>query len=156
MRTLPALPVWWPAAAAIGGGVVAAGAGVWLWRRWHRPTPEELERLRRLHVHAVGRLAGGEIVEMVAAPDEAGAQAPPTVVYQYAAHGVTYQASQALHLVPVAFDPASWIPGWPVQVKYDPAQPGNSIVACEHWNGLGGKRSAGTAAGASAAVKPLQ
>jgi hypothetical protein len=155
VSSLSTLPGWWPAAAAIGGGVVVVGAGVWLWRRWHRPTAEEQERQRRLHVHAVGRLAGGEIVEMVAAPAEAGAQAPPTVVYQYSAHGVTYQASQALHLVPAALDPGSWIPGWPVQVKYDPAQPGNSIVACEHWNGLGGQRSA-RAAAASRGAKPLQ
>ncbi|HET9784062.1 MAG TPA: hypothetical protein VFP94_03775 [Terriglobales bacterium] len=93
---------------------------------------------------------------MVPAPVEAGPEAPPTLVYEYAAHGVTYQASQALYLVPVALDPASWIPGWPVQVKYDPAQPGNSIVVCEHWNGLNMKRGASAAAGGSTAGKPLQ
>lgn len=154
---MPALPSWWPVAAAVGGGAALAGAAIWLWRHWHRPSADELERQRRLHVHAVGRLASGEILEMIPAPLEAQENAAPTLVYQYSTHGVTYQASQALHLIEASFDPASWIPGWPVQVKYDPAQPGNSIVACEHWNGLGMRRAAGAvAAGGSTPGKPLQ
>ncbi len=123
--------------------LAAAGIGYLLWRRWHRPSAEQLERERRLRVHAVGRLAAGEILEMLPAPGEAGL--PPTLVYQYEVGGVTYQVSQALHLVPAAFDPQSWIPGWPVEVKFDPANPGNSIIACEHWQGLAGHGRAGAA-----------
>ncbi len=131
--------------------LAAAGVGYLLWRRWHRPTAEQLERARRLRVHAVGRLAAGEILEMLPAPGPAAGEdaLPPTLVYQYEVGGVTYQVSQALHLVPVAFDPQSWIPGWPVEVKFDPANPGNSIIACEHWQGLAARRRAAGAAGGS-------
>jgi hypothetical protein len=123
--------------------LAAAAAGYLLWRRWRRPTAEQVEQARRLRVHAVGRLAAGEIVEMLPAPGEGAAGAlAPTLVYQYEVGGVTYQVSQALHLVPVAFDPQSWIPGWPVEVKFDPANPGNSIIACEHWQGLAARRGA--------------
>jgi hypothetical protein len=131
----------WGAAA-----VLAVGAGYWLWRRWHRPSAEQLEKERRLRIYAIGRLTAGEILEMLPAPG-AGEDAalPPTLVYQYEAGGVTYQVSQALHLVPASFDPRSWIPGWPVQVKFDPANPGNSIIACEHWQGLAAQPRASAA-----------
>ncbi|HXE31349.1 MAG TPA: DUF3592 domain-containing protein [Terriglobales bacterium] len=120
-------------AGAAAAMMLVAGA-VWLLRRFRRPGPAEVERARRLHIHAIGRVTNGEILEMMAAPDAPGLA--PTLVYQYEVGGVTYQVSQALHLVPVELDPGSWIPGWPVQVKFDPANPGNSIVACEHWKGL--------------------
>ncbi|MGH9518285.1 MAG: hypothetical protein ACRD2D_01500 [Terriglobales bacterium] len=119
--------------------VIAAGAGVWLWRRWHRVSPEELERRRRLRLHSIGRITGGEILENWPPPE--GEQLPPILAYKYEFGGVTYQASQALHLVAVEMDPQSWIPGWPVQVKFDPASPGNSIVVCEHWSGLSSRRA---------------
>ncbi|MGH9481479.1 MAG: hypothetical protein ACRD1L_05250 [Terriglobales bacterium] len=120
--------------------LVAAGlALIWL-RRRRRPTPEQVECARRLKVNANGRIAAGEILDMLPAPVENGEKLAPTLVYQYQVGGVTYQVSQALHLVPVALDPTSYIPGWPVQVKYEPSNPGNSIVACEHWVGLSGGR----------------
>lgn len=136
MTRLAAIPAWArdPAALAGAGAVVVIAAAVWLVRRWRRPSPEELERLRRLRIHGRGRIANGEILEML--PLESDASLPPTLVYQYEVGGVTYQVSQALHLVPVELDPTSWIPGWPVQVKFDPSNPGNSIVVCEHWSGL--------------------
>ena len=122
-------------------GLMAAGGAFWLWRYWHRPTPEQIECARRLRLHAIGRIAGGEILEMLPAPVPGGENLPPLLVYQYEFAGVTYQASQALHMVPVALDPAAWIPGWPAQVKFDPANPGNSIIACEHWVGIRNDRA---------------
>ncbi|MGH9476465.1 MAG: hypothetical protein ACRD1C_09035 [Terriglobales bacterium] len=127
---------------AAAAAILAVAAAVW-WLRRRRPTPEQLECARRLRLHAIGRLAAGEILDLIAAPAEAGEQAPPTLLYQYEVRGVTYEASQPLYLVPVPLDPRSWIPGLPVQVKYDPVNPGNSIVACEHWNGLSARKSAG-------------
>jgi len=138
LPTLAPLPPWarspyWAVAAA---AAAAVGGGAWLLRRLRRPSAEQLECARRLRLHAIGRIAGGEILDMLPVADAP--TLPPTLIYQYEVGGVTYQVSQALHLVPVALDPASWIPGWPVQVKYDPANPGNSMVACEHWRGLAG------------------
>lgn len=129
----------WELFTAVAALLVAAGGSVWLLRRWKRVSPEELERRRRLHLHTVGRITGGEILELWPPPE--GEQLPPILVYKYEFGGVTYQASQALHLVPVQMDPQSWIPGWPIQVKFDPASPGNSIVVCEHWSGLSPRRA---------------
>lgn len=142
-------------------GVVAlalAAAGVvWLLRR-RRPTPEQLEAARRQRLQTMGRLGAGEILDMIAAPAEAGEQAAPTVVYGYEVRGVSYEATQPLYWIPVTLDPQSWIPGLPVQIKYDPANPGNSIVACEQWSGLrapgrapeeAGRRKAGSTSAGS-------
>ncbi|MGH9486515.1 MAG: hypothetical protein ACRD04_02855 [Terriglobales bacterium] len=134
-----------PLALAAAAVAVTAAIAVWLLRR-RRLTPEQIEVARRLHVHALGRITSGEILDMMPAPEPAGAEAAPTLVYEYEVAGVTYQASQQLHLVPVRLDPQSWIPGLPVQVKYDPVHPGNSMVACEHWVGLG-PRARGAEAG---------
>ncbi|HWG36774.1 MAG TPA: hypothetical protein VN690_03575 [Terriglobales bacterium] len=122
-------------------GLVAAAGAFWLWRYWHRLTPEQIECARRLRLNAIGRIAAGEILEMLPAPVPGGENLPPLLVYQYEFAGVTYQASQALHMVPVPLDPAAWIPGWPAQVKFDPANPGNSIIACEHWVGIRNDRA---------------
>ncbi|MGH9417770.1 MAG: DUF3592 domain-containing protein [Terriglobales bacterium] len=127
------IPGWWWAAAALAG---AAAAGAW-WLKWRRRlTPEQIERNRRLRLNAMGRMGSGEIIEMLEVKGENGGELAPTLVYEYEVRGVKYQVSQALHMVEATFEPQSWIPGWPVQVKFDPANPGNSIVACEHWSGL--------------------
>lgn len=128
--------------AIAAGAIIVAGAASWL--LFHRRlTPEQIECARRLHVHAVGRITAGEILDMVAAPAEAGENQPPTLVYRYEVGGVTYEVSQPLYLVPRELDPQSWIPGLPVQVMFDPAHPANSIVACERWVGLGTRKRAG-------------
>ncbi|HEY7839803.1 MAG TPA: hypothetical protein VIC54_14485 [Terriglobales bacterium] len=122
------------------GLAVAAAVVVGLVRRWRRPSAEAVERARRLLLHRIGRITGGEILDAFPPPPSTSsledAPRPPTLVYRYQVSGVVYEASQALHLVDTALDPDSWIPGWPVQVKFDPAHPGNSIIACESWSGL--------------------
>ena len=140
VRTPPGLTI-----AATLAVALAVAAAVVLLRRWRRESPEAIECARRLRLHAIGRIASGELLDLLPAdatpPDAPAPSLPPTVVYQYEVGGVTYQVSQDLHLVPVPLSPACWIPGWPVQVKYDPANPGNSIVVCEHWSGLPDRRA---------------
>ena len=134
----PLSPASWPRPLDYGLAAfalaAAVGATVIIIRHRRRLTPEQIECARRLQLHATGRMGSGEIVDTLAAPGAEGLA--PLLVFQYEVRGVVYQASQALHLVPVAIDPAACVPGWPVQVKYDPAHPGNSIVVCEHWSGL--------------------
>jgi len=62
--------------------------------------------------------------------------------YQYELRGVAYFASQDVSGL------RAWLPEEParligaVSVKYDPRNPANSIVLCEEWSGLPGKREA--------------
>jgi len=96
-----------------------------------RKTPAEMERLRRLQINGIGRLTGGEIVNVIAEPEDA-----PLVVYSYEVSGVQYEASQDCSALTSYLDEHDCSPGLPASVKYDPANPGNSILLCETWSGL--------------------
>lgn len=91
-----------------------------------RPGPAERERRRRLEVSRRGRMSDGVITDVV---DE-------TVYFSYSAMGVEYTASQDVSAL------RDGLPGdlsaiiGPVTLKYLPANPANSIVACEEWSGL--------------------
>ncbi len=117
------------------GGCITLGATLMTVRILRRPKdPQEIERLRRLQVNGVGRLAAGEIVDVFA--PESSAPALHVVVYQYEVRGVQYEASQDMLPFAARLNPCAIIPGSPADVKYDPANPGNSIIACETWSGL--------------------
>ena len=118
----------------------AAGAlglltGVVLLLRSRRKSAAEREQERRLAVNATGRITDGVLVE----PDPAPSDEQTTsglVFYRYSAKGMEYSAAQDLstlsHLTPAR----SYIPGAPVQVKYNPQKPSDSIILCEQWSGL--------------------
>lgn len=123
----------------IGVTVVAGGglAGVWVWRavrRWRYKSPEEIERLRRVHVNACGRIGVGEIVGLVEpVPD---GPAGPVLLYDYEVAGVTYEAAQDVSALPEIATAARFLPGQTTNLKYDPKQPSNSILVCEEWCGI--------------------
>ena len=104
---------------------------VWRWRR-ERPDAAELERRRRVHVHRVGRIADGRIVEVL---DEA-AQTGYMLVYNYRVRGVEYQAAQDVAALRARLDLRRLAAGQPARVKYDPQNPTNSIVLAEEWSGF--------------------
>jgi hypothetical protein len=107
-----------------------------VWRHVRRKTPEQLERLRRLRINHVGRFVTGEIVEVLEGPHDSSHR---VVVYHYQVGGVAYEASQDITTIRDRIEAAACIPGLPANVKYDPGNPGNSIVACEKWSGIVGK-----------------
>ena len=138
------------------GLAVAVAAGLWCWRRRPRD-PEEIERQRREHLSRVGRIVEGEILEFTEAP-----AAPPLspqaakqagngshqsgelasngtrslVLYTYSISGVTYEAGQDI----TGFEQRAClkrvIAGQPASVKYDPTNPGNSMLIAEDWSGI--------------------
>jgi hypothetical protein len=89
-----------------GGAVVAAGL-VWLYIRTHQLTAEESERRRRER---------------------------EVLFYSYRLAGVTYNCAQDVSRL------AELVRGFrldePVQVRYDPRNPGNSVLVSESWSGL--------------------
>lgn len=125
--------------AAATVGILAGVAVATTWRRWRRrPDATEVERLRRSRVNQVGRLTGGEIVDIL---DDLPAPAPGTasprvLVYRYKVRGVEYEASQDIGPLLRGIHPRACLPGLPAEIKFDPANPGNSIVLCETWSGL--------------------
>jgi len=98
-----------------------------LWIVFHRETPRERERKRRLSVNQFGRLADGSITE---ANDMA-------IYYSYSVGGVEYSTAQDIADLRAWFQvPPERIIGCAVTVKYVMQNPANSIVVCEKWSGL--------------------
>jgi len=128
---------------------------------WLKKKPEdehEIERQRRSYLNRVGRIVEGQVLEIVdhkgapAASNGNGkgpglfakqhAHAPSSngsqrlLYYTYSISGVTYETAQditgleeRLHLTRVAT-------GQIASVKYDPANPSNSILLADDWSGL--------------------
>ena len=138
------------------GFFVAASAsltGYLLTRK--RITEEERERARREHLARTGRITDGSItethwladpattseansaVDSEDRPDpspQAHTDTPAVLLYRYQIAGVTYECAQDVSPLPnlvrqVRVD-------LPIQVRFDPRNPGNSIVVAEAWNGL--------------------
>jgi hypothetical protein len=134
--------------AAISVSVVAAAgvASYVLTRR--KPTPEEIERERRDLLARSGRITDGTIMDtMIMETRNAAAQAsetstqpdgsaptPDIIVYNYRIAGVTYECAQDVTAL------AEYVHNirtdLPIQVRYAPHNPANSIVVAETWSGL--------------------
>jgi len=118
------------------GALALGGRMAYAWfLRWRRKDPAELERLRRLDVNTRGRISAGRIVDLV--EGETAGSKSRLVVYSYEVAGVTYEAAQDVAALPEIAAMVQFLAGQTASVKYDPKQPANSIIACEHWSGLG-------------------
>jgi hypothetical protein len=114
------------------GGIAALGIwGIVYLVRSRRKSPEELERLRRLEINRRGRLASGQILDLIE-PDAA----RKLLLYQYEVAGISYEVAQDISALPALASHAHSLPGQTASVKYDPQRPTNSIVACEEWSGV--------------------
>jgi hypothetical protein len=121
---------YWLAGAALAA---ASGASWWAWA--HRKTPEQRERERRQRLNTIGRITDGSVVDV----HEIGANSHPAallLIYTYDVSGVSYECSQDISSLRSLMDVQSCQVGLPASVKYDPRNPGNSIVVAEGWTGL--------------------
>jgi hypothetical protein len=135
--------------------LVAAGILSW-WLRRPRD-PEEVERRRRAYLNQVGRIVEGHILEITETPHhpEPSAAAPAglfsrkaenpssggngkrsLVVYSYSIRGVTYETAQDVTGMEERACLEKIVAGQPASVKYDPANPSNSILIADDWSGL--------------------
>ena len=119
--------------AIVGLGIATVASVSWYRMRREEPDEEELERERREYLAATGRIVDGSITETRWANDAADAT-PNTLIYRYRIAGVTYECAQDVrplseHVRHVRID-------LPVQVRFDPRNPGDSIVVAETWSGL--------------------
>jgi hypothetical protein len=116
-----------------GGAAVAFALG-WLLRP-RRQSPEEKERERRVWINTNGRITDGTVMD-VQELNGSGSVAHQLLIYQYEIAGVSYECSQDVTWLRHLVDLHSCRLGLPASIKYDPHNPGNSIVIAEGWSGL--------------------
>ncbi|MCL2660272.1 MAG: hypothetical protein FWD64_07125 [Acidobacteriaceae bacterium] len=120
-------------AAAIAAGVVAIAVVLWILLHHRRPDADTLERARRERLAAVGRITDGAIVDAPPRVDEPEA-ARQLILYNYSIAGVSYEAAQDVTTLRERIRDLRT--DLPVQVRYEPDNPVNSIVVSESWSGL--------------------
>jgi hypothetical protein len=124
---------------AVGFGIATvAGITSYILTR-RKPTAEEIERDRRDHLALTGRITDGSITETQwiasnSVEPTTPSDTPAILIYRYMIAGVTYECAQDVRTLAdyvrhVRID-------LPVQVRFDPRNPGNSIVVAEAWSGL--------------------
>jgi hypothetical protein len=142
----------WKVVLGMGGAAIAAVAMIAY--AFFRPAvnPEEEERKRRLHLNQIGRIAEGQIVELVERPSETkkarkrlfrsrarplrDARPRHLVSYSYLISGVTYQTAQDITGLESQIRLERVVAGQPASIKYDAANPSDSILVADDWSGL--------------------
>lgn len=99
-------------------------------------SPAELERERRTWLDGVGRITDGTVIDVQEVPPTDGQHAAVFLVYKYDVAGVSYECSQDVTYLRQWINLHSCRLGLPTSVKYDPHNPGNSLVVSESWMGL--------------------
>jgi hypothetical protein len=126
------------------GAVTVIGIAAYVMTR-RKPTAEELERERRELLARSGRITDGTIMDTMITEARTAAisvpemspqadNTPQIIVYNYRIAGVTYECAQDVTTL------AEYVHGirtdLPVQVRYLPQNPANSIIVAESWSGL--------------------
>jgi hypothetical protein len=152
VRALNALLADWRLTLSMAAAALAAVAMVAY--AFLRPAVDMVgaERKRRLHLNQIGRIAEGQIVELVEHPPEpqarrrglfgagsrplADARQRQLVSYSYAISGVTYHTAQDITGLEGQIRFERLVAGQPASVKYDPSNPTDSILVADDWSGL--------------------
>ena len=137
---LPVLTAFWAtslrsprALALLGLGVVTAGSIAWYRSRQEQPDPLAMERERRDFLSSTGRIVDGSITGT--RWGQVGDLAiPNTLIYRYRTAGVEYECAQ--DVTPLLDRVRHVRTDLPIQVRFDPRNPGDSIVVAEAWSGL--------------------
>lgn len=117
-------------------GASAALLGYALLTRRSKKSPEELERERRTELTLGGRIIDGNIIDVQELEDDDTGRQMILLIYSYDVAGVAYEASQDVTHLRQFIDLYSCRLGLPASVRYDPHNPGDSIVISETWSGL--------------------
>jgi hypothetical protein len=141
----------WKLLLALGGAIAAIAMIAYA---FFRPSEDadEAERKRRLHLNQIGRIAEGQVVELVEHPPEprearkslftararllSNTGPRHLVSYSYAISGVTYHTAQDITGLAGQIRFERLVAGQPASVKYDPSNPSDSIIVADDWSGL--------------------
>jgi len=99
-------------------------------------TADDLERERRGWLEKVGRITDGTVIDVQETQQSPEHRAAILLVYQYDIAGVSYECSQDVTYLRPMINLHSCRLGLPTSVRYDPQNPGNSMVVSENWMGL--------------------
>jgi hypothetical protein len=98
-------------------------------------TAEDKERERRAWIDQYGRITDGTVIDVQEVRLD-GRKPATMLIFQYDVAGVSYEASQDVTYLRQWINLHSCRLGLPTSVRYDPQNPGNSIVVSERWMGL--------------------
>ncbi|HEV2616002.1 MAG TPA: DUF3592 domain-containing protein [Candidatus Acidoferrales bacterium] len=141
----------WHELALIFALIAVIAALSWSWLFGRETDTKEVERERRSYLNRVGRIVDGQVVEIVerAAEQENAKRTHAAklkainktmthrmLLYSYSISGVTYEAAQDITGLEEQACLERVVAGQPVGVKYDPANPSNSILIADDWSGL--------------------
>jgi hypothetical protein len=118
----------------LGGTGVALGAYALLRRK--PKSGQELERVRREWLNKIGRITDGTVIDVQELASNGHHRATTMLIYKYDVAGVSYEASQDVTYLRQWVNLQSCRLGLPTSVRYDPHNPGNSMVISENWVGL--------------------
>jgi hypothetical protein len=122
-------------AGGVAAGIAVAGTAAWMYVRSRRPSAEEMERRRRDNLATMGRITDGVLIDArTLGGEETTEVSPEVLIYSYRLAGVTYDCAQDVSKLPERV--TGWRLDQPLQVRYDPRNPGNSVVVAESWSGL--------------------
>jgi hypothetical protein len=116
-------------------GAVGLAVAGWALLRRKPKSPDEHERERRSWLNEVGRITDGTVIDVQEIVPN-GHHAATMLIYKYDVAGVSYEASQDVTYLRQWINLHSCRLGLPTSVKYDPHNPGNSLVITESWIGL--------------------
>ncbi len=116
-------------------GGAAALAGAYFLLRQKPKTADEIERERRAWLDRIGRITDGTVIDVQELELE-GRKPATMLIFHYDVAGVSYEASQDVTYLRQLINLHSCRLGLPTSVRYDPQNPGNSIVLSERWMGL--------------------
>ncbi len=117
-------------------GAAAAIIGYALLSRKDKKTPEQIERERRTQLTLGGRIIDGNVIDVLELEENESGRQTILLIYTYDVAGVTYEAPQDVTHLRQFIDLYSCRLGLPASVKYDPHNPGDSLVISETWSGL--------------------
>jgi len=116
-------------------GVVALILVSYVLFRRKPKSAEDQERDRRGWLDRIGRITDGTVIDVQ--EFTANQHKPQTMlIYKYDVAGVSYEASQDVTYLRQWINLQSCRLGLPTSVRYDPQNPGNSMVVSEKWMGL--------------------
>ena len=99
-------------------------------------TADDLERERRAWLEGTGRITDGTVIDVQELPPADNYHAAIMLIYKYDVAGVSYECSQDVTYLRHWINLHSCRLGLHTSVKYDPQNPGNSLVVSENWMGL--------------------